>query len=97
MNRNKFEQLINRIYKTADEEIDCVQAGELIAAYVDALVDQAPLESRYGDIRLHLDQCSDCEDLYESLLRIAELESADNSPTAAQLMAALTSEAKLKN
>ena len=97
MDSNKFERLINRIYKTADGELDCGQVRELVAAYVDALVDRTPTESHFRDIRLHLDQCSDCEDLYAGLLRVAELESRDESPTSAELMAALTPEAKSKS
>ncbi len=85
MNSIEFERMINRIYKTADEELVCDQVRELVPAYVDSLVAEVIPVSQFSEIRLHLDQCSDCADLAESLYQVAKLD-ADNTLPAADIL-----------
>lgn len=84
-----FKKLIERIYETADEEIDCDQARDLLAAYVDAQLADKTVDSRFDELRLHLDQCPDCSELYESLLQVSQMYISGELPLAGELLAAL--------
>ncbi len=84
----KYEQFvrwIDRIYKTADAEADCDQVRGLVAAYVDSKITDSVRDPVYAPLLLHLDQCMDCNELYESLYRIAELEAWGDMPSAGVL------------
>jgi len=81
-----FRQWIHQVYTTQDREIDCGQLFELLSGYVDlqvAGVDAAPWAPQ---IQMHLAQCAECNDLYQSLLEIARLEAGDALPDSAQLL-----------
>ena len=95
MKDDLLKKLIERIYETADEEIDCDQARDLIAAYVDAQVADTTIDSLFDELRLHLDQCPDCTELYESLLQVSQLQTSDELPPVAELLATLAPDNKL--
>jgi hypothetical protein len=90
-----LKKLIQRIYKTAEEEIDCDQTRDLLAAYVDAQVADTIIDSRFDELRLHLDQCPDCTELYESLLQVSQMQSSGELPPAGELLAGLTPDNEL--
>ncbi len=81
-----FRQWVHQVYATQDREIDCGQLFELLSGYVDlqvAGVDAAPWAPQ---IQVHLAQCAECNDLYQSLLEIARLEAGGTLPDSAQLL-----------
>jgi hypothetical protein len=81
-----IKNLIQRIYATAEKEIDCDQTGELLAAYVDAQVTNTAGDSRFDDLRLHLNQCPDCSELFESLLQVSQLQHSGELPPTGELL-----------
>lgn len=89
MKDDLLKKLIERIYKTAEEEIDCDQTRDLLAAYVDAQIAKEPLDSRFEKLRLHLDQCPDCEELFESLLHVSQIQASGELPLTDDLLASL--------
>ena len=89
MKNDVLKKLIQRIYATTEQEIDCAQTRDLLAAYVDAQVSDAGINSRYEDLRLHLNQCPDCSELYESLLQVSQLQRSSKLPSAGDLLAGL--------
>lgn len=92
MDFQKLQQWINRIYRTAEQEIGCDQLQEFLPAYTDMTVQGTSFELPLADIRLHLLQCPDCADVYQALHRVAEFEAKDALPTAAVLLADLAPE-----
>ena len=95
MKDDLLKKLIERIYETADVEIDCDQARELLAAYVDAQVGDTTIDSRFDELRLQLDQCPDCTEIYESLLQVSQLQTSGELPPAGELLARLAPDNKL--
>ena len=86
MNDEQFRRWIARVYSTADYEIDCDQVRELVAAYVEAEINDETLDPEYAEVRHHLEQCNDCSDLYESLYRVASLEASGELPATSELL-----------
>lgn len=95
MKNDLLKKLIQRIYATAEKEIDCDQTRELLAAYVDAQVTDKRIESRFDDLRLHLDQCPDCSELYDSLLEVSQLQRSGKLPPAGELFTRLAPDNEL--
>lgn len=85
MSDEQMKQWLERVYNTADDEIDCDQAGELMAAYVDAIIEGSINDDLFDALRLHLSQCPDCSDLYENLYLVSYLEDKGELLTAADL------------
>jgi predicted anti-sigma-YlaC factor YlaD len=86
MEADMFRKWIHQVYTTQDREIDCGQLFDLLSGYVDlqvAGVDAAPWAPQ---IQVHLAQCAECDDLYHSLLEVAEMEAEGTLPDSAQLL-----------
>ena len=89
-----MKRWIERIFNTADEELDCDQVRQVVATYVDASVNSAPFDPFFDALRHHLDQCGDCNDIFESLYQAAKLEASGKLPSAADLLSGLAYEYK---
>jgi predicted anti-sigma-YlaC factor YlaD len=82
LNPKNLTQWLERIYATAESEIDCEQLQAALPAYVDLeLVGQDPA-ARFPQVKAHLAQCPDCAEEYEGLRKVAELESKGRLPKA---------------
>jgi predicted anti-sigma-YlaC factor YlaD len=82
LNPKDLTQWLERIYATAENEIDCEQLQAALSAYVDLdLAGQDPA-ARFPQVKAHLAQCPDCAEEYEGLRKVAELESKGRLPKA---------------
>lgn len=86
MKHEELEKLIRRILITEDEEIDCGQAAELIAQYVELELSGEDVARLLPEVAQHLRQCDDCFELHEVLHEIAALEQEGALPDIDELL-----------
>lgn len=89
MNYDTFVDWIHRIYTTQENELDCDCIQTLLPAYAEARVSGRYLDSHYQRLQAHLVQCPQCQEVYQVLYHVLELEVTDGLPTVGELMAAL--------
>ncbi len=82
MNRIRFLQWLERIYATAETEMDCEQLQVILPAYVDWEIAGRDPAARLSQVKAHLAQCPDCAEEYEGLRKVAELETRGRLPEA---------------
>lgn len=73
-------RFLGNVLSTEDVELDCEHVMEVIARYVDVEIatGEAP---RDGDgVPLHLKHCYHCEQMYQALHAIAEMEAEGSLP-----------------
>ena len=87
MNRIHFAQWLERIYATAEAEIDCAQLQVLLPAYVDFEIAGGDPGVPFQQARAHLAQCPDCAEEYEGLRKVAGLEARGRLPQAEESLA----------
>lgn len=86
MRHEELEKLIHRILTTEEEEIDCRQAAELIAQYVELELAGENVTRLLPEVAQHLRQCDDCYELHAVLREIAALEQAGALPSINELL-----------
>ena len=80
MNRIRFVQWLERMYATAETEMDCEQLQALLPAYVDFEIAGQDMGVRFPQAKAHLAQCQDCAEEYAGLRKVAELETRGRLP-----------------
>ncbi len=84
MNKEEYREILNKIYNTEDEEIDCGAVYDAVARFVDMEISGADAAAMLPLVHQHLEECPPCYDLYDALHAIAELEAEgrlDEIPT----------------
>ena len=74
MNYTEFTDWLERIYTTAEVEMDCEQFQALLSAYVDLEIAGQGAAPYLAQVKAHLAQCPDCAEEYAGLRKVAELE-----------------------
>ncbi len=74
MHLKSFRRWVQQVYATQDEELDCNGLFKTIPQYVDLEVAGEEASQRFPEVKLHLDQCADCYDLYVTVRDAALLE-----------------------
>ena len=74
MDQKDIKTWINHIYATQDEEYSCDQVLPLLSEYVEQTSDSQPLGSIAALVSHHLHQCPDCQEVYEGLRYLLEVE-----------------------
>jgi hypothetical protein len=92
LNQKQFTRWIRQIHATNGAEIECDRLQKLLPAVIDAEMSGFS-HPCLVDVKTHLLQCADCADDYNGLLHIARLEAGNQLPTAAELLATLTTSA----
>ncbi len=92
MDLTGFEQSIERIYSTGDNEIDCEALQTLLPVYVDAEIAGVDPVARFPAAHAHLVQCPDCAEEYKGLRQVARLEAKGNLPQAEETLAQFDAE-----
>ena len=88
MNEQEFARWIERIYKTSEDELACDDVQPRLAAYVDAQASSISYNGKDEKVRQHLLQCPDCQEEYEALAEVVQLEADGKLPEIAALLAA---------
>lgn len=87
METKTFRQWIGRIYATKSTEIDCDETQTRLPAYVDNELQGRELDTA---VDIHLNQCPDCQEIYEGLYYVALLEQQGDIPDATTVADELT-------
>ncbi len=74
MKKEQFKEILDKIYNTQDEEIDCGELYDAVARFVDMEISGADAAAILPLVHQHLGECPPCYDLYDALHAIAELE-----------------------
>lgn len=84
MNPKNLQNLIEQVYTTKENELDCDRFQALLPQQVEAEINHGiPLDSAFNAHRLH---CSECNDLYKTLLEVIDLEIHDELPSVEELI-----------
>jgi hypothetical protein len=86
LNHQQLLKWIKLVYNTSDEEMGCEQFQMLLPVYVDARVAGNIPELPIAEIGLHIEQCPDCADEFESLYHVLALEAKGTLPGSAELL-----------
>lgn len=74
LNQENFAKLIEKIYATEENELDCNQTQAYLPAYVEAEVNGRQHPSHAHMLQTHLAQCPDCMEVYAGLQYVLEVE-----------------------
>ncbi len=85
--RKGFEQSIERVYRTGENELDCQALQDLLPRYIEVEIAGGDAAGQFPGARAHLDQCPDCAEEYAGLRQVAKLEARGGLPEAEDLLA----------
>lgn len=71
-----LKKLLNHIEKTESKELGCDEVYALLDQYSDAANNGQVTEQFMPEVQQHLEQCRDCYEEYDALLRILKSEAA---------------------
>lgn len=80
MQKEMFKQWIHNVFTTQEEEIDCGQLFETISQFVDMEISGEDAARLLPYVHQHLQQCPECEELYQALHEIVRLEAEGKLP-----------------
>lgn len=75
-NQKGLTHLVNDIFNTEMQEIQCAEAAEQMVLCADALLSDEESQRRYPQLWRHMRVCVDCAREYQMLMELAHLESA---------------------
>jgi len=87
LDRKHFIQWLERIYATAETEVDCEQLQAILPAYVEFEIAGGDPLTHFPQALAHLGQCPDCAEEYEGLRKVAGLEARSRLPQAEESLA----------
>lgn len=93
MDDQRRQALIEAIFATRDDEIDCARFMDVVAAYVDVEVDGGDGAAVAPGVPHHLRMCPECAELYQALAVVSELEAKGALPEADALWSDLAAAA----
>jgi hypothetical protein len=74
MQLDALRKWVRNVYATQDEELDCDGLYIALPQFVDLQVAGEDATERFPDVKLHLQQCAECYDLYHTVRDAALLE-----------------------
>ena len=74
MHIDSFRNWVRQVYATHDVELDCNALFGSLPQYVDLEISGQQADERFPIIRHHLEQCTECYDVYLTLRDVALLE-----------------------
>jgi hypothetical protein len=70
----KFKWLIRSIFAVHDKEMLCSEFFDILPRYVDLKVSGEDADKLFPELRHHLHQCPECDEVYQALLKAVESE-----------------------
>jgi hypothetical protein len=77
---DKFKRLVEEIFATRDDEIQCREAEDLIARCSDALLADEEVRRQYPQLWHHLGLCPDCAEVFRGVMALARDEAEGHLP-----------------
>jgi len=81
LKHNRFENWLQNIYKTQDEELSCSECFDLVSRFVELEISGENAEAQMPQIKQHLGQCPACREEYETLRDLARFEDEGRVPS----------------
>jgi len=81
LKHNRFENWLQNIYKTQDEELSCSECFDLVSRFVELEISGENAEAQMPQIKQHLGQCPACREEYETLRDLARFEDEGRAPS----------------
>ena len=85
MKKNRFENWLQNIYHTQDEEISCTECFDLVSRFVELELSGGEPAVQLPQVIQHLHQCAACREEYETLRDLRRLEDEGSAPSADDL------------
>jgi hypothetical protein len=79
LDEDAIKKLMQMIEQTDEREYSCEEAFSLIDEYVELAVDKQDAAILMPLVKKHIDMCVDCRDVYETLMRILQSDSASTA------------------
>jgi hypothetical protein len=70
----KFRWLIRSIFAVQDKEMLCSKFFDMLPRYVDRQLDGKDIDKSFPEVSHHLHQCSECNEVYQALLKAVQSE-----------------------
>jgi hypothetical protein len=81
MKSNRFENWLQNIFDTQDEEISCTECFDSVSHLVELELSGEDPALKMPQVVQHLHQCSVCREEYETLRDLQRLENEGGSPS----------------
>ena len=81
MKKDRFENWLQNIYHTQDEEISCTECFDLVSSFVELEVSGGDPAAQMPQVIQHLRQCAACREEYETLRDLRSLEDERGAPS----------------
>ncbi len=69
LNSQQLDALKEALRKTEDEEINCEECLDRVAAFIELRIANQPLPDALRAVEQHLDSCPECAEEYRALRR----------------------------
>jgi hypothetical protein len=70
----KFKWLIRSIFAVQDKEMLCSKFFDVLPRYVDLQLEGKDVDKVFPEVRHHLHQCLECNEVYQGLLQAVQSE-----------------------
>jgi hypothetical protein len=70
----KFKWLIRSIFAVEDKEMLCSKFFDVLPRYVDLQLKGKDVDKVFPEVRHHLHQCPECNEVYQALLQAVQSE-----------------------
>jgi predicted anti-sigma-YlaC factor YlaD len=70
----KFKWLIRSIFAVQDKEMLCSKFFDVLPRYVDLQLEGKDADKVFPEVRHHLHQCPECNEVYQALLQAVQSE-----------------------
>jgi hypothetical protein len=85
MKSDRFENWLQKIYHTQDQEISCTECFDLVSSFVELELSGGDASAKMPQLKQHLDHCTACRDEYEALRDLRLLEEQGELPSLEEL------------
>jgi len=81
MKKKDFTRLIDTVFAVTSEEMVCTHYFDELPKYVELEVAEGDAATRMPEVRHHMHQCPECEEVYLALLDLVRDAKTSNSST----------------
>jgi hypothetical protein len=81
MKSDRFENWLQKIMSTKEDEISCTECFDLVSHFIDLELSGENPAAEMPQLKQHLNQCTACRDEYEALRDLRRLEEQSGLPS----------------
>lgn len=80
MQKNRLERWLRNIQNTEEVELSCSECFDLVSHFVELELAGEDASAKLPKLKQHLDQCATCQQEYETLRDLQQLENMNKLP-----------------